>query len=454
MDKPTIEDIVVAIDGPSGSGKSTTARELARRLRLRHIDTGAMYRSVTLAAMERGVALGDGAKLGELAAGIDLAMEAAEDGVRVSLDGRDVSTDIRTPAVTAAVSEVSAHPEVRRAMVRLQRRMAASGGVVLEGRDIGSVVLPSADVKIYLVASTEVRAQRRVRDLEALGVKKSAEEVERDLIRRDEYDSGRETSPLVRPVGAWIVDTSELTIEGQVAEIVAIAERTVREREALRLPRPDGRRPKARRAVYRLSQAFIRLVMHVAFGFRRWNHFDGSLEEPYIFACNHVSNVDPPFVGATFPREVHFVAKASLFGNPAFGWLIRSFNAIPIKRGVFDREAMSTFVDLLRRGRSVMIFPEGGRVMTGELGRPRSGVGYLAVHSGIAVVPVYAQGTGHLVDCMLRRRRMVFAYGRPIRLPAALLEEQRDADCCRQFSETVMAAIAALKDEVESGPLH
>jgi cytidylate kinase len=405
---------------------------------------------VTLASMERGVSASHGGALGALAAAVDLRMEASSDGLRVYLEGRDVSTDIRTPEVTAAVSEVSAHPEVRRAMVRLQRRMAAQGGVVLEGRDVGSVVLPSADVKIYLVASTTVRAERRVLDLQALGVTRTRDEVERDLIRRDQHDSGRENSPLVRPVGAWVVDTSGLTIEGQVDEIVAIAETTARERQALSKPRADGRRPRSRRAVYRFSQAFIRVVARTIFGLRYWNRFDGSLEEPYIFACNHVSNVDPPFVGATFPREVHFVAKASLFGNALFGWLIRTFNAIPIKRGIFDREAMTTFVELLRRGRSVMIFPEGGRVMTGELGRPRSGVGYLAVHSGVAVVPVYAQGTGRLVDCMLRRRRMIFAYGRPIRLPASLLEEHRDADSCRQFSEMVMAAIAALKDEVEN----
>jgi cytidylate kinase len=163
--------VVVTIDGPSGSGKTTTARRLAARLGLRHVDTGAMYRAITLSAMERDADLSDGEVLGALAATVGLRMEpgGGEVATRVFLGERDVSSDIRAPAVTAAVSQVSAHPPVRRAMVRVQRRLAARGGVVIEGRDIGSVVLPGADVKIYLVAATRVRAQRRVRDLEALG---------------------------------------------------------------------------------------------------------------------------------------------------------------------------------------------------------------------------------------------------------------------------------------------
>jgi len=451
--KPSAEDIlstlVVAIDGPSGSGKSTTARGIAAALGLRHIDTGAMYRAVTLAALEKGVAPSDGEALGALADDIDLTLESTEGGVRALLDGRDVSTDIRAPRVTQAVSEVSAHGSVRRSMVRRQRRTSAAGGVVLEGRDIGSVVLPNADVKVYLVASTRVRAERRLRDLAALGVESTVDEVERDLVRRDEYDSGREVSPLVRPVGAWVIDTSGLSIEGQVGEIVSIARGVARELSDRTEPRPDGSRPRHRRLLFRASQAFIRGVIRTVFGLRVRNRFRGELEEPYIFACNHVSNADPPFVGSTLPREVFFIAKASLFQNRAFAALIRTYNAIPIKRGIFDREAMAKFVDLLRSGRSVMIFPEGGRVMTGELGPPKSGVGYLALTTGVAVVPVYAQGTGRLVDCLLRRRRFVVNHGRPIRIPAELLGEYTDTDAYRRFAEMVMCAIAALKDDVE-----
>jgi len=410
-----------------------------------------MYRAVTLAALEGGHATSDGAAMGRLADSLDIGLEAAACGLRILLDGRDVSSDIRTPRVTTAVSEVSAHPEVCRAMVRLQRRLAAGGGVVLEGRDIGSVVLPSADVKVYLVAETRVRAERRVKDLTALGVDASVDEVERDLIRRDEHDSGRKTSPLVRPVGARVVDTSALTIDGQIEAIVSMARAAAQERVALSAPRPAAQSPRRRRALYRASQAFIRGVIRVTFGMRVRNRLDGELEEPYIFACNHVSNADPPFIGSTFPREVYFVAKAALFGNRAFARLIRTYNAIPIKRGVFDREAMATFVELLKGGGSVMIFPEGGRVHGGELGRPKSGVGYLALNSGVAVVPVYASGTGTLIDCLLRRRRMVFTHGRPIRVPAELLAGYQEPDSYRRYAEMVMCAIAALKDEVERG---
>jgi 1-acyl-sn-glycerol-3-phosphate acyltransferase len=277
------------------------------------------------------------------------------------------------------------------------------------------------------------------------------EEVERDLERRDAYDAGREESPLVRPVGAWLVDTSEITIEAQVDAIADIARRVASERVALTRPRRDGLRPRQRRPIYRFAQAFIHVVTRVIFGLRYYNRFDGSLEEPYIFAPNHVSNTDPPFIGATLPRECHFVAKQGLFTwNRFFGWLIRRFNAVPIRRGIFDRNAMNHFVELLGRGRSVMIFPEGGRVTSGELGEAKSGVGYLALASGAAVVPIYAQGMGNLVDCMLRRRHMVIAYGAAIRVPGELLAEYQGADSSRRFAEMVMCAVAALKDEVEA----
>jgi cytidylate kinase len=411
-----------------------------------------MYRAVTLAALERGTDRADGSAMGRLADAVDLCLEPAPPGggsLRVLLDGRDVSSDIRNPRVTTAVSEVSAHPEVREAMVRLQRRLSAGGGVVLEGRDIGSVVLPSADLKVYLVADARVRAERRVKDLRALGVEASVDEVERDLARRDQHDTGRKTSPLVRPIGARVVDTSALTIERQVEEIVTMARRAAGEAVSLCLAASGSAGPRRRRIDYRLAQAVIRTAVRVVYGLRVRHRLRGELEEPYIFACNHVSNVDPPFVGSTLPRDIYFVAKASLFTHPTFAWLIRRYNAIPIKRGVFDREAMATFVGLLRSGKSVMIFPEGGRVMTGALGPPKSGVGYLALNSGVAVVPVYARGNAFLVDCMLRRRRMIYTHGRPIRVPGDLLAEYRDADSYRRYAEMVMCAIAALKDEVE-----
>ena len=205
---------LVAIDGPAGSGKSTVARTVAGRLGVAYLDTGAMYRSVALAALERGVDPTDGEALAKLAGALDI-----EVGERVLVDGVDATTAIRGPAVTAVVSAVSAHPPVRAEMVRRQRRWAeAHGGGVLEGRDIGSVVFPHADVKVFLTASEEERARRRQRDEDAPDVKAVAA----DISRRDTIDSTRAASPLRPADDAVVIDTTGRTVDEVVDEVLGL----------------------------------------------------------------------------------------------------------------------------------------------------------------------------------------------------------------------------------------
>jgi cytidylate kinase len=449
-EEDVLKDLVVAIDGPAGSGKSTTARLVAERLGCRHIDTGAMYRAVALAVLRAGVDPGDEPACGALAAfsRIEFGNEP-RGGQSVSLDGTDVTLEIRTPEVTRAVSPVSAHPSVRKGMVRQQRELAEEGGAVLEGRDIGTVVLPSADVKIYLVASKTVRAERRLKDLEAQGVETSLGEVEREIARRDEYDASRETSPLRRAVGSIEVDTSNLTIAAQVERIVAVARGTAGRLADLE-PVPGYRRYGRFRPHYGFVCWVIRTVLRILFGLHVRRESNVDYNENYIFACNHKSYADPPFVGSSLDREAHIIAKASLFRNAAFAWLIRSFNAIPLRRGVFDRDAMKLVLELLGKRESLLIFPEGSRVHKKELGSPKSGVGFLAVNAGTAVVPVFASGTDALWRCLFRRERLYVAIGRPIRLDPSSREEFADNDGYRAYSEMVMEAIRALKDQFES----
>jgi cytidylate kinase len=206
----------VAIDGPSGAGKSTVARGVARVLGLDVLDTGAMYRSVTLAALDRGVDPADGAACAALAEVVDI---DAADGVR--LDGRDVTAEIRGPDVTANVSTVSAHPEVRAVLVARQRAWADThrGGVV-EGRDIGTVVFPDAAVKVFLTASDDERARRRQRDEAAAARDVEVARVREELERRDRLDSTRPTSPLEAADDALVVDTTDRAIDDLVDEIV------------------------------------------------------------------------------------------------------------------------------------------------------------------------------------------------------------------------------------------
>jgi CMP/dCMP kinase len=209
---------IVAIDGPSGSGKSTVARGVATELDLHVLDTGAMYRSVTLAALNAGIDLTDEAACGAVA---EAARVELEDEV-VKLDGNDVSTRIRGPEVTNAVSTVSAHPAVRLVLVARQRAwVERHGGGVVEGRDIGSVVFPDAPVKVFLTASDEERAHRRQRDELAADRSTNVNEVREALARRDRLDSARAASPLKPAEDAIMVDTTGRPIAEVVAEIVA-----------------------------------------------------------------------------------------------------------------------------------------------------------------------------------------------------------------------------------------
>lgn len=208
------EPFVIAIDGPAGAGKSTAARALARRLGFFLLDTGAIYRTVALRAARAGVAFSDGGRLGELAR--DLPIRFDEQG-RVFLGGEEVSKAIRTPEMSQGASTVSAHPPVRAALLELQRKLAARGRCVVEGRDIGTVVLPWAPLKIFLTASPEVRARRRYDELVAKGQTVDLQKTLAEIIERDERDSTRATAPLKQADDAVLLDTSELG-EGAVVD--------------------------------------------------------------------------------------------------------------------------------------------------------------------------------------------------------------------------------------------
>lgn len=209
--------VVVAIDGPAGAGKSTIARAVAQRLGYIYIDTGAMYRAVALWALRNGIAPDDPHKLDELAR--HARIEFAAGASTVLLNGEDVSQAVREPAVSDAASKVSALPGVRRAMVDAQREMAAGASVVMEGRDIGTVVFPDATIKIFLDANPEVRAGRRVKELRSKGIDVGAETVAQEMADRDRRDRTRTEAPLVQAPDAIYVDTTGQSIE-EVEEAV------------------------------------------------------------------------------------------------------------------------------------------------------------------------------------------------------------------------------------------
>jgi len=214
----------VALDGPAGAGKSTVAKQAAKRLGLTYVDTGAMYRAITWKALQEGMDMTNESALTLLANRISIDFEQTENGQNVFVDGVDVTEAIRTLDVTANVSPVSAVQGVREAMVKIQKDIAARVGVVMDGRDIGTVVLPFADVKIWLTASVEERAQRRYQELVAKGQDVDFDRLKEDIKRRDEYDSGREHSPMKKADDAQVLDTTGLSIEQVIERILHICQ--------------------------------------------------------------------------------------------------------------------------------------------------------------------------------------------------------------------------------------
>jgi len=212
--------MIVAIDGPAGSGKSSTAKAAAARLGITYLDTGAMYRAVTLKAMRRNIHYTDDAALENMMNETAVTFDGAPPDVRIIMDGEDVSAAVRTDEVTKSVSDYCARDCVRKALVSQQRRIAEGRSVVCEGRDIGTVVFPDAEVKIFMSASVEERARRRQKDFAAMGVNKPLQELIEDIKARDRKDSTRANSPLVKADGAIEMDTTGMTLEDQITFIV------------------------------------------------------------------------------------------------------------------------------------------------------------------------------------------------------------------------------------------
>ncbi len=213
---------VVVIDGPAASGKSTTARIVSNKMNWLMLDTGAMYRAIAVYTVQQNVALSDSEKIGTLANQVQLDLEPSDNGVRVFLNDQEVTEEIRTPEIDKAVSPVCEIPKVRDAMVSLQRKIAEGHSLVAEGRDMGTVVFPNADLKFYMDASIEARAMRRKKDMEAKGIDISLQQLKEDIAERDRRDSSRDHSPLKPAEDAIHLDTTKLSIDEQVEEIMTL----------------------------------------------------------------------------------------------------------------------------------------------------------------------------------------------------------------------------------------
>jgi len=411
-----LKKMIITIDGPAGSGKSTTAKILADRLHLNYLDTGAMYRAVTLAVLREGIDINDEVRVAELLERITLEFRKVNGRSHIFLNGRDVEFEIRGKEVSELVSPVSKISSVRRKLVRLQRTVAADGGIVAEGRDTGTVVFPFAQLKVFLRADIETRGRRRLDQLKRMGIEADLNEIIENIRKRDEIDSSREMSPLVKPFGSIDIDTSKLTIEEQVKKIEEAARIEAEHIAALRVVKGAKDPFSAMRLYYRISHFFVRWFFKIVFGLKISGSENMKYKENFLFASNHISYGDPPVVGSALNREVSFLAKKELFVNPVFGWLITKYHAIPVDRDEADMKALKLILSKLKSGESVLMFPEGTRSRNGHLGELKGGVGFIAYNAKVTIVPVFIGNSNRLFRCFLRRARLEVKIGPPIRI--------------------------------------
>ncbi len=219
--------IAVAVDGPAGAGKSSISKIVAKKLGYLYIDTGAMYRSVTWAVLHNHIDVNNQNAVEALLPELDLTMEASDDSCKVFIAGQDVTDFIRTPQVNNAVSIVASYKGVRQYLVERQRLMAEAGGVILDGRDIGSVVLPNAELKIYLTASVEARAMRRYLEVKGTVNEQTLEDIKDSVMQRDDMDKNRKESPLIQVEDAVLVDSSEMTFDETVEHILHLVQERI-----------------------------------------------------------------------------------------------------------------------------------------------------------------------------------------------------------------------------------
>ena len=415
----------IAIDGPAASGKSTVGGLLAERLSYLYFDTGVMYRAVTWVALKKDIPISDERAITQLAERIEIRVTqpTVEDGRQYTVytDGEDATWDIRLPEVDANVSPVSAYPGVRQALLEQQRRIAESGDVVMLGRDIGTVILPDADLKIYLDASVETRAKRRYDEIVARGDPSDHDEVLRYMRRRDKIDSEREVAPLRPAIDAVIIDTTEMSVQDVVRRIEDVMkERANTQRLLARsrwswddaLPSSFGFHHFVDAVLRVLARRLVRLEL------RGLDNVPG--KGPLVVVINHINFLDPALAAIFVPRDLLIMTKAENLRKPIFGTLIKWYGVFPVRRGEVDRSALRNALNILKRNHALLIAPEGTRSHHGRIGEARNGIAYIALKSGAPILPVAIWGGERFWQGFwrLRRARVEMEIGEPFTLQA------------------------------------
>jgi cytidylate kinase len=480
--------LVVALDGPASSGKSSVGAAAAKELGYRFCDTGLLYRAITWLGLHRAIPASAHHALVPLVREIELLDVGDGRLAHVAIDGVDRTAEVRLPDVDVAVSAYSAVAELRLALLQRQRALAASGRIIMAGRDVGTVVLPDADLKLFLDASVEERARRRAeeRGIDPAGAQ--GQEILDELRRRDLLDATRDVAPLRKAPDAVVLSTDRNAFEETVGEVVAVIRGTEAQRATapgtapasepatapatpvagLRAPGPErpGRRERRpipptpvatrRRWLYRLGNVVLRGIVRAIVRFQSDGDF-GAIPRtgPLIVAANHASSADPvlitSFLSQAIDRPLNWLGKRELLEWPPAGWAFRIAAIHPVDREAADLEAFRTAMKILEAGQVLAIFPEGTRSPDGVLQAVREGAGMLALRSGAPVLPVAVGDSDRLwpKGSLLPKagKHVRVRYGRPFRVTDELEasgKPTKGRQATAAATRLIMARIAAL----------
>ncbi len=423
-----------ALDGPSGAGKSTIAKTVARRLGYVYVDTGAMYRAIGLYVTRAGADTKEKEAVVPLLKDISVELEYSDGEQRVLLNGEDVSGEIRTPEISMAASNVSAIPEVRQFLLELQRSIAKKNNIIMDGRDIGTVILPNADVKVFLTASAEERARRRCDELKAKGRDVSFEKILADINQRDYNDTHRETAPLKKAEGAVEIDSTNMSIEEVADRIEELIDEAIhRDFKVI---------PAWRRATYSILRFIVSIPFFLIFRIKYENTENMPKCGSVIIAGNHQTWFDPILIAIKVRYISSYMAKAELFNHPILGLAIRMVHGFPTRRSSNDVSSLSRAEAFIRKGYNLTIFPEGTRSKDGKIGKAKSGVALIASRCGVPVYPV-----GISFKRPLRfRSTITLKFGKPLDPEELKITSMSKSDL-REAGERIMSKIAELVDQ-------
>lgn len=380
---------IIAIDGPAGSGKGTLAKGVAKRLNITNVDTGAMYRCVTLEMIRKEIKIDNLEEIAKMLKNIKIEINEKDGEQEVILNGEDVTSKIRTKEINSIISEISKINIVRKKIVELQKELARNKDIVMEGRDIGTVVFPKADLKIYLDASPEERAKRRVEQNKEKNLESNYDEILKSIKNRDEIDKNREISPLKQAEDAIYIDSSNMTIKQVEDEVI----RLVNEKKKANKPK-EKKKTKKKDSTWKIIQReFVRYFLiglyKLIYGVKVKGKENVPKDGAYILCGNHVSFIQVPIIVLFTPRkDLKFIAKAELFNNKILAWLGYLFDVIPVKRGKQDVDSMKKSLKVLANENMLGLFPEGTRNGLQKNVKVKNGASFMALKTGSKVLPV------------------------------------------------------------------